>query len=255
MKLLISNFSLSGRAVSPLTAANGAQGTARPTVAIGNRQSGIRNGAAFTLVEIAICLAIISFGILAVIGVLPIGMNTQQDNREETIINQDATMLLEAIRSGSRGASDLVNYVYAITNSSATPPYGWDQSYLNTGARIIGLLSRPGTDHYVAYVHSMSGQAAEKPPQPLNSMVFQDTFTYRVVCVNYPVSPAGSSGLAGNQHELRMTFLWPQLPNGNVGSGRQTFRTTIAGQMTTTNDGGQTLYFYQPQTFANTNAP
>src|ERR1035437_5676628 len=71
---------------------------------------------AFTMVEIAICLAIIGFALVAIIGVLPLGMNTQRDNREETIINQDATVLLEAVRNGTHGADDLTNYVYAITN-------------------------------------------------------------------------------------------------------------------------------------------
>jgi len=55
--------------------------------------------------------------------------------------------------------------------------------------------------------------------------------------------------LSANLHELRMTFLWPQLPNGKLGNGRQTFRATIAGQIARTND----LYFYQSQSF--TNAP
>src|ERR1035441_7541279 len=73
--------------------------------------------AAFTMVEIAICLAIIGFALVAIIGVLPIGMNTQRDNREETLINQDATVFMEAIRNGSRGLDDLTNYVYAITNN------------------------------------------------------------------------------------------------------------------------------------------
>jgi len=73
--------------------------------------------AGFTMVEIAICLAIIGFALVAIIGVLPIGMNTQRDNREETIINQDATVFIEAIRNGARGLDDLTNYVYAITNT------------------------------------------------------------------------------------------------------------------------------------------
>jgi len=42
-------------------------------------------------------------------------MRTQRDNREETVINQDATVFLEAIRDGARGLNDLTNYVYAIT--------------------------------------------------------------------------------------------------------------------------------------------
>ena len=80
---------------------------------------GLRTGnceSGFTMVEIAICLAIIGFALVAIIGVLPIGMNTQRDNREETIINQDATVFIEAIRNGAQGLDDLTNYVYAITN-------------------------------------------------------------------------------------------------------------------------------------------
>ena len=56
------------------------------------------------MIEIALCLAIIGFALVSILLVLPSGMNTQRETREETIINQDASMLLEAIRNGSRGA-------------------------------------------------------------------------------------------------------------------------------------------------------
>ena len=72
------------------------------------------NFSAFTMIEVAISLAIIGFALVAIIGVLPYGMNTQRDNREETVINQDATLLIEAIRNGAYGNDDLTNYVYAI---------------------------------------------------------------------------------------------------------------------------------------------
>ena len=42
--------------------------------------------AAFTMMEIAISLAVIGIALVAIIGVLPIGMNVQQTNREETIV-------------------------------------------------------------------------------------------------------------------------------------------------------------------------
>ena len=71
---------------------------------------------AFTMIEIAISLAVIGFALVAIIGVLPIGMNVQKDNREETIINQDATVFMDAIRNGAQGLDDLTNYVMAITN-------------------------------------------------------------------------------------------------------------------------------------------
>jgi hypothetical protein len=114
----------------------------------------------------------------------------------------------------------------------------------------------------VAYVRSISGLAAEKPPQD-NSIMVGDTFAYRVYCVNAPMAVDANSfnpndhsfaaQLAANQRELRLTFLWPQLPNGKVGSGKQTFRTTVAGQLTSTNAVSPRLYYYQSQSF--TNAP
>jgi type II secretory pathway pseudopilin PulG len=220
-----------------------------------------RRAAGFTMMEIAICLAIIGFALVAIIGVLPIGLDTQRDNREETVIGQDATVLLDAIRSGARGADYLTNYVYAITNTGVNATWsGYDSAKLTTGARIVGLLSTPEfennyntSNHVVAYVRSISGLAAEKPPQN-NSIMLDDAFTYRVLVVNAPPSAAPGAAsaydqqLAANQHELRLTFLWPQLPNGNVGGGRQTFRATVAGQLTQTST-NPPLYFYQSQTF------
>ena len=42
--------------------------------------------AGFTMIELVICLGIIAFALVAIIGVLPVGINVQKDNREETII-------------------------------------------------------------------------------------------------------------------------------------------------------------------------
>jgi hypothetical protein len=304
------------------------------------------------MIEIAICLAIIGVSLVAIVGVLPLGMSVQRENREGTIINQDATVLLEAIRNGSRGMNDLTNYVFLITNyvteyknSVAQNPntpdqYGYtytgstknnapmspQQLPINNGTNIIGLLSTPEftdrygapiynllasdffSNHIVAYVRSISGPAAEKPPQD-NQILQEDTFSYRLFCVNAPVAnytpplwlkqqynvddtvtyislngqvtywkviaaqppgnppfptqPGDEPGfstrwiraaypeqLAQNLHELRLTFLWPQQPNGKLGTGRQTYRALVAGQIATNASFGQVLYFYQPQSFA-----
>ena len=83
------------------------------------RRRASRPQSAFTMVEIAICLAIIGIALVAIIGVLPIGINVQKDNREETVIDQDASVFLENIRNGARGLDDLTNYVFAISNSWA----------------------------------------------------------------------------------------------------------------------------------------
>ena len=38
------------------------------------------------MIEIALCLAIIGFALVAIIGILPAGMQVQKDNREDTIV-------------------------------------------------------------------------------------------------------------------------------------------------------------------------
>lgn len=258
------------------------------------------------MVEIAISLAVIGIALVGIIGVLPMGLHTQRDNREATVINQDATVFTEAISKGAVGDNDLTNYVYAITNEwklyktyntvqkigtngytfTAALAYGTSvpSMALTNGLRIVGLLSTPEftdssfnptnnlfsggySNHVVAYVRSISGPAAEKPPQD-NPILQEDSFSYRIFCVNAPVAmdtnilnlslypngpPAYSQQLAANLHDLRLTFEWPQLPNGNLGGGRQTYRAMIGGQISQTNSTGQMLYFYQPQSF--TSAP
>jgi len=268
------------------------------------------------MVEIAICLAIIGVALVAIIGVLPIGLRTQRDVREETLINQDATVFMEAIRNGAFGLNDLTNYVFAVTNywteynangsvsagggtinngytysgvalapGYVAKPLGYSGtvgSPINCGTNIIGLLSTPEftdnsgnptnnlfsggySNHVVAYVRSLSGEADEKPPQD-NALIVGGSFAYRILSVNAPVAmdtnmftltpfqpnqPPYNAALAASLHELRLTFLWPQLPNGNLGAGRQTFRTMVAGQISQIFTNGQWLYFYQPQAFTN----
>jgi prepilin-type N-terminal cleavage/methylation domain-containing protein len=214
---------------------------------------------AFTMVEIAISLAIISIALLAIVGVLPIGMNVQRDTRETTIINQDATIFIEAISKGASGDNDLTNYVYQVGVGGINGVGGSYFSNFTSGAQIIGLLTTPGQTNH-AYVRSISGPAVEKPPQD-NQILQQDTFSYRVVCENVPVQSAVAGNayvdnLQANLHELRLTFLWPVLPNGNLPSSpaRQTFRALVAGQIapSTNNYQGQPLYFFQPQSFTST---
>ena len=112
--------------------------------------------AGFTIIELVICLGIIAFALVAIIGVLPIGINVQKDNREETIINQDGMFWMEAIRSGATGMNDLTNHIAFIEiRNSNSQVYRWEpvpaaagDSHIELprgvqGAAIIGLLSLP----------------------------------------------------------------------------------------------------------------
>lgn len=264
------------------------------------------------MIEIAVSLAIIGFALVAIIGVLPIGMNVQQANREETIINQDAVVWMNAIRNGAHGYDDLTNYVTGITNSwttydaitnlvlSGTDGYansgslitsvpGIPLTYHLSSTNIIGLLSTPKylappstgsaafqSNYLYAYVRAFSGSAVEKSPQA-NQTILDNAFAYKLIVENISYVPfdPGSTNyglyatntaawtnafnqahvaqtLMHNSHDLRLTFRWPVLPNGDIGNNRVTFRAFTGGWLQATKDiyePRQPLFFFQPATY------
>ncbi len=139
---------------------------------------------AFTMIEIAIALAVIAFALVAIIGVLPQGMNVQKDNREDTIINQDGPYWIEAIRNGAKGLDHLTNFVQRVgivtidlsTNASSlqTNYTFYDLPVNQTGSNIVGLLSIPRGSYYniggttqlvvrvEAQVRALTGSAVEQ---------------------------------------------------------------------------------------------
>lgn len=148
-------------------------------------QSYTHRRSAFTLLEIAVALAVIGFAIVAVLGVLPTGLNIQRDTRERTIVLQDATYFVEAIR---HGANEVIEQ-YPATQLSSSVQRMWrvtlDQNNIQTveltdrvrdfpsDADVIRLLSEPSHDlpsgarylYTVALVRSLSGAASEKGGQ------------------------------------------------------------------------------------------
>src|SRR5688572_9247915 len=88
-----------------------------PTVS--TRRLGSQKAAeGFTMVELALCIAIVGIAVVAIIGVLPLGLNVQKENRDETIINQDAQFLMDAIREGNFNLAELTNYFDVIQLTS-----------------------------------------------------------------------------------------------------------------------------------------
>ncbi|HOW66285.1 MAG TPA: type II secretion system protein [Candidatus Paceibacterota bacterium] len=137
----------------------------------GRRQSG------FTMVEIAICLAIVAFAMVAIMGVLPAGMEVQKENREDTLINFEGTYYLEAIRSGSTRLWDLTNYVESIRTVRLDRNTRLTNDYTNLYPyQIVGLLSTPRVVYdqdlkrtitnliIEAKIRARSGSAADKIP-------------------------------------------------------------------------------------------
>src|SRR5262245_22627857 len=146
-----------------------------------------RGQSGFTMIEIAIALGVIGFALVAIIGILPSGLEVQRDNRSETIINQDGTFWLETIRNGRprldddrvpvQGLNDLLDSVYKVILLVRDPVSGnivrsneYSNNYgFRTGAEIVGLLTTQAADTNVevrAHVWAISGAAADKEPKP-----------------------------------------------------------------------------------------
>src|SRR5436190_1117658 len=154
----------------------------------------------FTMVEIAISIAVIGFALVAIIGVLPTAMRVQQDNRADTLIDQDGVYLMEAIRHGSQGLDDLPSYVVDNNNHQYTSSQPTairmiqnsviqnipDRKVYDTGAKLIGLLSTPRTNNdgfrVEAEFRAISGAAVEKDP---NSVI---SFDYLLISEVIPFS-------------------------------------------------------------------
>ena len=193
----------------------------------------LRGRDGFTMIELAICLGIIAFALVAIIGVLPVGINVQKDNREETVINQDGMFWMEAIRSGSTGMNDLTNHVVFIeidpAQGSNQKVYRWEPLAAKPGdghmelprgvqgAAIIGLLSMPAQADLIgpvtvrnwpqinnesriynrvqAKVRAISGSAVDK-----GEAAREMAFSYRLTSEVRPIRTMGDWGnLSGNK--------------------------------------------------------
>ena len=221
-----------------------------------------RNQTAFTMVEIALSIAVVAFGMVAILGILPTGYQVQKDNREDTIINQDGNYLLEAIGSGSQGLTELSNYVESITLiRNNNPPLTFSNLL---GRQIIGLLSTPKYSRNLngivtnivtvtARVRAISGSAGEKGFGAPPDIAFRYLLTSEVVPLESHVRGSTNfadqrqyAALQANLHEIRLTFRWPVLPNGtNTGNGRRSFSSLVAGRHVQDQSG----YFFQPYSY------
>jgi type II secretory pathway pseudopilin PulG len=254
---------------------------------------------AFTMVEIALALAVIGFALVAIVGVLPLGLEVQKQNREDTIIDHEANYLMDGLRTGSRGMDDLTNYVMEIRqtfwempigggpgtlletrvynpNPLTTPNSPFDNrpvinSFpLNSGARIVGLLSWPKympssrngyfvSNNVIAYVRALSGAATEKVPQTdpnVRSLAFNYRLTAEITPVPAPpftnaiqvlTNAQFAQNLRANLHEIRLLYRWPVKPNGEPGpTGREVYRTQFGGRHLSVQDSNQVLYYFQP---------
>ncbi len=201
------------------------------------------------MVEIAICIAIVAFAMVAIIGVMPTGFQVQKQNREDTIINQEGNFWLDTLRSGAVGLDYLTNYVEMIHSETLhkrpqdtkfrqmIADFSYGPGYRN-GRDIVGLLSLPRfyevgghvvrTPSLYAYVRALSGSAAEKTPRNDFAFMYRLTpeltqfnpaaglntnFAERNIAAAEAAARSNlfvrANALKANLYELRLTLEWP----------------------------------------------
>ena len=188
-----------------------------------------RREQAFTMVEIALALAVIAFALVAIIGILPTGLNIAQLSREESIVNRDGAYLLEALRNGAQGMVDLVDF--CVYGPNGVPP---------SSEELIRDLSVPSRDN-VAIFRAINGSAANRGNVD-NDLAFRYEVTVRIQPVD-SISPdvlATQPQIANNLYDVRMVIRWPLVPaptDSGLGpssrANRRVFRTLITGTQIT----------------------
>lgn len=207
-----------------------------------NSKQGAFRERAFTMIEIAIALAVIAIALIAIIGILPTGLQTQRDNREETLVAQDARLLIEAIKGGGRDiSSDLGSYVVKIDHIDPTDYSKGNPPGIPTKA-LIQLLT-DGNVHEIM-MSSVSGAAATRQSDLGFRYQVRNDVTNSIEFTN--------SILADQVYEVRLRFAWPVQENNQVNSeaSRYIARCLVAGALITNVFYAQQYYQppYQPRT-------
>lgn len=188
-----------------------------------------RGESGFTMAEIAIALGVIAVALIAILGVLPSGLQVSRDNREETIINQDARLLLQALKSGGRDdTSDLSSFFQLVDGNNPPPGFNTFQAlqllsdptraHTNIISAISGGIASRGSDLGFRY------QLVSEVNSPLNRTLFGNAADFALFDTNLV-------SLTNQLFDVRLRFSWPVLPNGRLGSeaNRYVVRALISG--------------------------
>jgi len=198
------------------------------------------------MVEIAIAIGVIGFALVAIIGILPTGLEVQRDNRTETIINQDGTFWMEAIRNGTRGAHDLTPFVDRIEITNFLTGANTIYRNLTQSYEVIGLLSRQAmitNEEARVFGWAISGAASEKTAAS-RELAFKYRMTVHIeratnFAVPFSALSTNTAGVAAytpleSLFHLRLTFAYPLVADEyKATTRRQSYRMLVSRRVET----------------------
>ena len=217
------------------------------------------------MVEIVLSIAIIGIAMVAIIGVLPLGLNVQTDNQEESIVSADASIWMEAIRSGAQGGEYLTNYVQEVRVDRAVrdmnsggvgAPVITYTNYFTSASNLLGVLSLP--KYAMDFSNAQPGGTTFPNGERVEHQVYADVralngnladlasdadfaFKYRMFPELVPLQQVLTNNFGGfvtnanpmaiittNLYELRLTFKWPLIVGTNSGyRGQANFQKSL----------------------------
>jgi type II secretory pathway pseudopilin PulG len=204
----------------------------------------IKSRQGFTMVEIAIAIGIIGFALVAIIGILPAGLQVQRDNKEDTIINQEGTYFMEAIRNGAQDMAHLDGLIefVEIRQIRDQVPVGPANAADATNANfLVSFLSRPSDValrpneeplEVRAVLRPSSGSAVDTSDLGMRyQLIVRNVAFTNAAFANFQSGAVATNYLPNYLREIRLEFRWPVLPGGKVGGGRQVFRSLVSGTL------------------------
>ena len=223
------------------------------------------------MIEIALSIAIVAFAMVAIMGVLPTGLNVQKENRDDTLISQDGPFLIDAIRNGVTNLTDISNNLVWIElrrNNLLIGGQRYYQSNYNLSSRqIIGYMSTPKVEPGTTNLLSLRARfLANSGGQAQKASTTRDlAFSYLLSSEVVPFTPTPGlttnvyDNLVTNLYEIRVEVRWPVYGAGsndtNTGNYKQVFRALSSGHLrqevvTNVNLTNTALYFFEPSVFA-----
>src|SRR6266516_223292 len=109
---------------------------------------------AFSLVEVTLALGVAAFCLIAVFGLVPVGLQTNRNATSQTTATNILSSVVSDIRASPKGNSNTVKYKSRRTKSNSTTVFFDGQGQPNAGPVLIGNQSCPaaGNWRYRLYV-------------------------------------------------------------------------------------------------------
>lgn len=163
---------------------------------------------AFSLVEVVLALGVISFAIVAILGILPIGLQTGHSAQDETRAAQIAQIVLSSI--ASQASQNFQNVALPTTSPSPAPTLDLSSSTTSP------TLPAPNATPVAVLYADNNGQIILADTNPASTPPPAATFSISVFTDNYSAAPSPAPFDSGYANKVTLRIVSPPLPSASA---------------------------------------